>query len=68
MAAAQLRGTEQPGEGKEGEKGGVVVGRRGGPHPRVLSFYSSKEEGGAKGEGSDGPFTKRFSSARPKLS
>jgi hypothetical protein len=59
MAAAQLRGTEQPGEGEEGEKErGSCCGKERGSPPSSCS-NSSKKEGGAKGEGSDGPFTKR---------
>lgn len=58
MAAAQLRGTEQPGRERRERKGELLWEGEGVP-TLVLSFYSSKEEGGAKGEGSDGPFTKR---------
>lgn len=50
MAAAQLRGTEQPGRG-EGRGGCWWEGE--GVPTLILSFCSGKKEGGPKGEGSD---------------
>lgn len=40
MAAAQLRGTEQPERRREG-KGELVMGGRGGPHPGPSALKSS---------------------------
>lgn len=52
-------GAQSSREREKRERKGELLWEGEGVPTLVLSFYSSKKEGGAKGEGSDSPFTKR---------
>ena len=54
-------------ERRERKKGGVVVGRRGGPHPRPVLIVQRRKVGQREKEVT-APLPKGLSSARPKLS